>query len=117
VDTWPILPHRLRVPLAVRIHPPGLVRRQKRESVKLTTMSERSRRPLRRQIAAGTAVLLLVGGTAWLSLSAPSRSEPSHSYIVINPVNGRIISSGPVIPSGATVSMNPRTGQIVNVSR
>jgi hypothetical protein len=70
------------------------------------------------------------------SLSAPSLSGRPYTYVVINPLNGRVIASfisggtvtlnaktglvvkasGPKFISGGTVTLNPKTGQIVKVS-
>jgi cell division protein FtsI/penicillin-binding protein 2 len=74
------------------------------------------RRSWFRELAVGLAVLLTLGVAVWQSLSAPSPSGRPNAYVVINPLNGRVIASGPRILSGATVTLNPKTGQIVKVS-
>ena len=47
------------------------------------------------------------------SFSAPTLSGRPFTYMVINPLNGRVIAS---FTSGGTVTLNPKTGQIVKVS-
>jgi hypothetical protein len=76
------------------------------------------RRHLRfREIAAGAVVLLSIGFAATHLSSAPQPSGRPQLYVIINPNNGRVIFSGPQLPSGAIVTLNPKTGQIVKVSR
>ena len=86
------------------------------EQVRVAIMCRGWRRSWFRELVVGLAVLLSIGVAVWQSLSAPSPSGRPNAYVMINPLNGRVIASGPRFLSGATVTLNPKTGQIVEVS-
>ena len=73
------------------------------------------RRTRFRELVVGLAVLLSIGVAVGQPLSAPSPSEHSITYVVINPLNGRVTASGPRVLSGYTVTLNPTTGAVLSV--
>jgi hypothetical protein len=106
------------------------------EQVRVATVPRGLRQSWFRGLVVGSAVLLSIGVAMGHSLSAPSLSGRPYTYVVINPLNGRVIASfisggtvtlnaktglvvkasGPKFISGGTVTLNPKTGQIVKVS-
>jgi beta-lactam-binding protein with PASTA domain len=67
-----------------------------------------------RGLAIGLVVLLLFGVAA-LHTTSPSLGRPN-TYMVINPYNGQVIASGPNSLSGDVVTLNPKTGRIVQMT-
>ena len=67
-------------------------------------------------LAVGLAVLLSIGVAVGHSLRAQSASGHPVTYVVINPISGRVTASGPRTLFGATVELDPKTGDILKVS-
>lgn len=82
----------------------------------MATMTRGLRHSRLKGLVVGSAVLLSIAAAVGHFLIAPSHSGRPNTYVVINPINGRVIASGPKFVSGATVTLNPISGQIVKVS-
>lgn len=64
-----------------------------------------------RQMAVVMALLLLAGGAISQTSSAASPPNLQGAYVIVNPLNGRVISLDPE----TTVVLNVETGQIVRI--
>jgi cell division protein FtsI/penicillin-binding protein 2 len=68
-------------------------------------------------VALGLVALLSVAAAVDTQLNQSSNAEHHVTYVVLNPANGRASVPGPGITSGATVILNPTTGQVLSISR